>query len=519
VLVIKGAKALLMKLSNPDRVLSAISSAHPYMKDGVKLVAVPHRLDEVSVLRNLGINAPSPIEHYYNWPGRFTPFSHQCDTSAFLSLTKRGLVLNEIGTGKTSSALWAADYLIEIGKVKKVLVLSPLSTLERVWGDAIFKDLYHRRAVVLHGSAKRRKKLLAQDVDFYILNHDGFKVLYDDLIGKFDLVIVDEAAVYRNGQSQRFKLFYQWLQAHPDVRLWLMTGTPTPNEPPDAWALAKLVGNPDVPKRWTHFRDETMIKVSPFKWKPKATSIDTVRNVLQPAVRFTRDDCLDLPETMFQTREVPLTAEQLVHYKRMMQHLIAEVKTGSVISAVNEAGKLQKLIQISCGVAYGSGGKLIELDCSPRINVVREIIEEAGQKVILFVPLTGTLHMLERELAKNYTVAVVNGEVSASKRNQIFHDFQETSDPRILIAHPATMAHGLTLTAASTVIWYGPITSNEQYVQANGRTERIGKRHVTNVVNIESTPLEKKMYERLQGKQKLQGLLLDLIQEYQHKGL
>jgi len=170
-------------------------------------------------------------------------------------------------------------------------------------------------------------------------------------------------------------------------------------------------------------------------------------------------------------------------------------------------------------VAYGSGGKLIELDCSPRINVVREIIEEAGQKVILFVPLTGTLHMLERELAKNYTVAVVNGEVSASKRNQIFHDFQETSDPRILIAHPATMAHGLTLTAASTVIWYGPITSNEQYVQANGRTERIGKRHVTNVVNIESTPLEKKMYERLQGKQKLQGLLLDLIQEYQHKGL
>ena len=75
------------------------------------------------------------------------------------------------------------------------------------------------------------------------------------------------------------------------------------------------------------------------------------------------------------------------------------------------------------------------------------------------------------------------------------------------------MAHGLTLTAASTIIWYGPITSNEQYVQANGRIERIGKRHSSNVVHIEATELERKMYARLKNKQKLQGLLLDLIQD------
>jgi SNF2 family DNA or RNA helicase len=83
----------------------------------------------------------------------------------------------------------------------------------------------------------------------------------------------------------------------------------------------------------------------------------------------------------------------------------------------------------------------------------------------------------------------------------------------VLIAHPATMAHGLTLTSASTVIWYGPVTSNEQYVQANGRIERIGKRHVSNVIHIEATELEHKMYSRLMNKQKLQGLLLDLIQQ------
>ena len=130
----------------------------------------------------------------------------------------------------------------------------------------------------------------------------------------------------------------------------------------------------------------------------------------------------------------------------------------------------------------------------------------------MFVPLTGTLHMLERELSKRWSVAVVNGAVSTTKRNKIFHDFQNAKDPHVIVAHPGTMAHGLTLTAASTIIWYGPITSNEQYVQANGRIERIGKTHSSNVVHIGATTLERKMFQRLKMKQRLQGLLLDMIQ-------
>ena len=107
---------------------------------------------------------------------------------------------------------------------------------------------------------------------------------------------------------------------------------------------------------------------------------------------------------------------------------------------------------------------------------------------------------------------MVNGQVSSKKPNEIFHNFQNEDNPKVLLAHPATMAHGLTLTAASTVVWYGPITSNEQYVQANGRIERIGKHHVSNVVHIEATLLEHRMFKRLADKQKMQGLLLDLIQ-------
>jgi SNF2 family DNA or RNA helicase len=514
VLVIPKAKALALKLNHPERVLASISTAQRITVRGQEVIVTPHGVREVSQLNQLGIEAPSPILYHYDWPGRFKPYQHQQDTAAFLTIYDKGLVLNEIGTGKTQSALWAADYLIEVGAVSKVLVISPLSTLERVWGDAIYMNFTHRRATVLHGTAERRKKLLKQEADFYVINHDGFPIIANEAKGMFDLIIVDEAAVLRNPTTKRFKTFRRWLDNEKGIRLWLMTGTPTPNEPTDAWALAKLIGSPYCTKTYTAFKDQVMMKLGPYRYTAKPDSPETVKHILQPAVRFTRDECFDLPDTVLQTREVELTPEQTQHYKQMMKHLITETGgADGTITAVNEAVKAMKLIQIACGVAYGEDGNDIELDCAPRINAVKEVIEEAGGKVIVFVPLTGTLRMLERELGKHWSVAVVNGSVSSSQRNTIFYNFQSATDPRVLIAHPATMAHGLTLTAASTVIWYGPIASNEQYTQANGRVERIGKRHVSNVVHIQSTALEQKIFQRLATKQKLQGVLLDLIQQ------
>ena len=260
-MVVEKARAIALKLNNPEKVLSCIPSAQTYEVRGVPLVITPHKLEEVKILNNIGIKAPSPILHYYNWPGRFTPYDHQKDTAAFLTLNSKALVLNEIGTGKTQSALWAADYLLTIKKVRKVLILSPLSTLERVWGDGIFTGLVHRKFVVLHGTAARRVKLLNTDVEFYIINHDGFGIIADKCRGMFDLVIVDEAAVLRNSATNRFKIFKKWVDQNPQARLWLMTGTPTPNAPTDAWALAKLVNSPYCTKTFTSFREQVMMKI------------------------------------------------------------------------------------------------------------------------------------------------------------------------------------------------------------------------------------------------------------------
>lgn len=515
-LVVEQSKAVVLKLKNPAKVLESIPTAKVVEFGGKQYTAVPHKVDETKVLRNLGFDVPSPIQYYYDWPGRFRPLSHQRETADALTMHKHIIVLNEIGTGKTKAALWAADYLMRRKMIKKVLILSPLSTLDRVWGDEIFTTLYDRTAAVLHGDAKKRLKLLAQDHDFYIVNHDGFQIICDAAKGMFDLIIVDEAAVYRNPSTMRFKMLHRFMRNNPTTRLWLMTGTPTPNSPMDAWALAKLINAPNLP-RYTAFRDLVMSKAGQFKWVAKQEALSVVAQYLRPSVRFTREACLDLPDTVYHTREVALTKEQKHAYDAMFKEFLISVSDASresaKVTAANEAVKLQKLLQILLGVVYSDDGSRVAIGASPRINLVKEIIEECGDKVIVFVPLTGALHLLESELSKHYTTAVVNGQVNASARSEIFQNFQNSKDPQVLIAHPGTMAHGLTLTAATTIIWYGPPNSNEVYEQANGRIERIGKNKTSNVFHIESGPLERRMYKRLQNKQVTQGLLLELIKE------
>ena len=131
----------------------------------------------------------------------------------------------------------------------------------------------------------------------------------------------------------------------------------------------------------------------------------------------------------------------------------------------------------------------------------------------MFVPLTGVLEHLAAELGKHWTVKVVHGETKKAERDQIFSDFQKTDDPHILIANPATMSHGLTLTAATNIIWYAPVHSNDIYEQACARVRRPGQKRTTVIVHIAGSDVERRIYARLKDKQKMQGLLLEMMKE------
>lgn len=511
-IVHKPSGKLILNLREPGRVTTVIPTSSAMQFKGENLVVVPHREDEVRVLRNLGFDPPSPITTYYDWPGQFEPYAHQRSTAEFLTLNPWAFCLNGMGSGKTMSVLWAFDYLRGRGLARKMLVVAPLSTLTRTWADEAFTHFPEMRVNVLYGAMERRLKLLALDADVYVINHDAIKSkeMLAALAARrdIDIVVIDEVAAFRTAGTARFKSAKKLVKDRTYV--WGLTGTPTPNGPTDAWAQCQLITPHTVPAYFGAFRDRVMKQVSTFKWVPRDDALTAVRDAMQPAIRFSRQDCIDLPPTTYQTRTAPLTPEQKAAFDSMVKAFKAEYAGGQVL-AVNEAVKLGKLVQICCGVAYSTDGGEVELPCQPRIDLVREIIEEAEAKVIVFVPYTGALRRLAAELAKEFTVEMIYGAVSKTERDRIFADFQKRTNPRVLVADARTMSHGLNLTAANTIVWFGPTTSNDTYGQANERIPRPGQKLDTNIIHIESSPIEAKMYDRLRKKSSLQGTLLEML--------
>lgn len=511
-------RALVIETDDPA-VLAHVPSAFELAPG---FVGMPHTVEEVTRLATyLKIDVPSPIEHYYDWPRERTvipkPFAHQVSTAAFAVTHPHCFILNDIGTGKTLSAAWAADYLMSIGAAHCALVISPLSTLERVWGDALFMHFRHRTFKVLHGSAEKRRKLLAQPADFYIINHDGIVVLKDELAARpdIDLIIIDEIAVYRNKQTGKWKAIEALIypsKGTPKPYVWGMTGAPIPNAPTDAYGQCRLVCPAAVPKYFTQFRAMVMDHQSTYIWTPRREATQIVYQAMRPAIRFNRDECLDLPPTTYQTRDVELSAEQKKHYKAISKELVTQVGEGRV-TAVNEGVKLGKLLQIAGGCVYDVDGTPHDIDTGTRLETLMEVIEEAGGKILVFVPFTAMTNMLVRALNQYWETAIVTGETPVKERNEIFLRFEdEASALEIIVAHPGTMSHGLTLVAADTIVWWTALDSNDTYTQACGRITRPGQKRSTCIINLSGSAVERRVYKRLVDRQATQGALLEMVE-------
>lgn len=455
---------------------------------------------------------PSPMQRDYTWPGFYTPFAHQRDTAYFLSIRQRAFCFNEAGTGKTSAAVWAADYLMNQGIIKKALIICPLSIMYSAWQADIMKTAIHRTCGVAHGSSTKRKKILDENFDFTIINYDGTTVILEELQkAKFDLIIVDEANAYKTPNTKRWKTLAKLIE--PTTWLWLMTGTPAAQSPVDAFGLAKLVSPGRVPKFSTAWRDRVMAQISKFKWVPKHAATDEVFRALQPAIRYTKKECLDLPEVVYQTRDVPLTPQVSKFYNELKKQLLIEA-AGEQISAVNAAASLNKLLQISAGAVYTDKHDVVQFDVSPRLNALKEVLEETTNKVVVFVPFLHAIKLVGEYLTKEgVTNEVIQGSVSARDRSDIISRFQTSPDPRVLIIQPQSAAHGITLTAADTVVFWAPVMSVETYLQCIARIERVGQVNKMSVVHLRGSEVEKKIYSMLQGKVDSHQKLVDLYKQ------
>lgn len=436
----------------------------------------------------------------YDWPRPygFTPFEHQKQTAEFLINNRKSFCFNEQGTGKTASVIWAVDYLMKQNLVRRVLIVCPLSVMRSAWQEDLFKFAVHRTVAVAHGSAQKRKEIINGTAEFVIINFDGVKIVKDQLAAAgFDLIVVDEASAYKNAQTDRWRALRD---VNKTVKgLWMLTGTPAAQSPEDAYGLAKLVNPINVPPFFGQYRDMVMRRVSEYTWIPKPESKQIVHKILQPAIRFEKAQCLDLPPVTHVDREARMTPQQIKYYNTMKQQMLIEA-AGEEISSVNAAAKLNKLLQIAGGAVYSDTKEVIEFDVSDRLKVVHEVIEEASHKVLVFVPFTHTIELLKKYLEqKKITCEIINGSVSANKRADLVKAFQNNKNPHVLLIQPQAASHGLTLTAADTIVWYAPTTSVETYLQANARIDRPGQKHNMTIVHIVGSPIEAKVYKMLRG--------------------
>lgn len=492
-----------------------LATLFPHAKEldfkGQRSLAMPYGHDETRMLRNLAYEIPAPITEQYRFPGKKRPFEAQVKTSAAMTMQPRFFCLNGMGTGKTLSALWAYDWLRSRKVARRMLVVCPLSTMRFTWQKEIEQNLPHLTSQVIYGSRDKRLAQLKEPADIQIINHDGVKTVLTHLLHDktIDIVVFDEAAVYRNSTTQRSKLAGEL--ARNKKWVWGLTGSPTPNEVTDAYGLLKLITPDRCPRSFVRFRDSLMLPHGPFKWVPRKDAAEKVAEILQPSSRFTLDEIVELPRMYMRRIEVPMGVRQHAVYAKMRDDMAVLLREGQ-ITAANGGVHLGKLLQISSGFLYMDDSRVACFDPDSRLEAMLNAIENTRGKVIVFSYWRESVGMIDKHLTKHkIDHANVFGDTTMKERDQIFALFQNTDRLKVLNANPRTMSHGLTLTAADTIIWYSPTTSLEVFEQANARIRRIGQAAKQQVIMLTSTPADKRTYQRLQAKADLQESVLDLL--------
>lgn len=485
-----------------------------FLADGRRVV--PHNMNNTVLLRHANYVVPHPMEEYYGWPGDKKPFDVQRRSAYDLAEHRRFYCLNQQGTGKTKTTLWAYDFLRGTGEANKLLVVAKLSTVNFVWAREVMRTLPHRKCVVLANdkgmSKAKRLKLLEEEADIYIINHDGLKVIHDDLLARVDIdtLVLDECAVYRNN-SDRSKGMRSFATRFKTV--WGLTGNPRPNQVTDVWGQCKIITPSTVPKYFKACRELLMTRINQYEWREKPDANERAFAMMQPSCRYQLDDVLELPPLIERTIDCELSDEQKEFYADFKAKLAIMVRDKQ-ITAANAGAALNKLLQISGGWVYSVAPDYIALDARPRLNLLRDLVEENDRKVLIFAPYKHMVAGISTFLnSKEGLGAGSTAVIGEKERDKVLFAFQDTDQYKALVSHPGPIGHGNTLTRANLIIWFCPIADYDVFDQANFRIRRISQEHKQQIIFLQATAAERRFYGILRRKERTQNEFLNLVEE------
>ena len=525
-LLIRTKMAKLVAMSVPR---SAIAE---YDENGnPSAVLVRWELEQMQKCADIGVTVLSPMIRDYEFTGRYKPYVHQLKICSFLTTNKRALCFADMGTGKSLAVVHCIKYLLSIGEIKRALIIAPLSTLTRTWVDEFFNVDPSITVTKLHGPKAKRVELAANGAQVHVLNYEGISVIHNEIkANNYDCVVIDEVTSYSNHESKRWKEAYNLFKDTKYV--WGLTGTPILRGVIAAYGQAALVVPHNVKFRsFWEFRNSVQRKINDFLWVDRPEAHDIAFSMLRPAISIKKKDCIDLPSMVHVYREVELDKGQKAFYVKLKEESLVKDELMQV-TAVNAAVLAGKLIQVATGCIYDDDGRALEFDVSGRINETIDFIQKARNeastadkgKTIVFAPFKHTAALIRKKLSEAKIVVdgkerkikaeIIDGDVSAKRRDDIFGRFKEDNSLDVIVAIPQTMSHGLTLTNASCIVWFGPCTSAETYAQACNRIDRPGQTESMTIVHLYSTPAEWKLYSNLRENKKSENYLLTFYKDF-----
>lgn len=394
---------------------------------------------------------------------------------------------SDAGTGKTRTRLEAFSRRRAKGS-KCLLVLAPKSLLRAAW------ELDCKRFTpwleVSCCYAATRERDFEKKADVYVTNHDAVKWLAKQppsFFAKFSDLVVDESTAFKHHTSERSKALGK-IKRYFQHRV-CMTGTPNTNNVTDVWNQVNVLDDGKrLGQSFYHFRSavQTPEQVGPrpnmVRWTDRPGAEDAVGALIHDiTIRHAFEDCHDIPENHSYVVPFELSDKLAATYEEMARTAVAKLETGDV-SAINAAAVVTKLLQIASGAVYDESGEYHIVDRS-RYDLIGELAQERRSSVIFFLWQHQRDQLQEELDSRKVTWTLIDGSVSPKKRDAAVADFQH-GFKRVLLAHPASAAHGLTLTKGTSTIWASPTYNLEHYLQGNRRIYRAGQTQRTETVNV-----------------------------------
>lgn len=428
----------------------------------------------------------------------------------------------DMGTGKSKVLIDTIAALYDAGKIDSAVILAPKGVYKNWVGKELPTHMPEhievKTAYWASPLSKAHKDAIREiwkpnfDLHIFVMNIEalsGGKA--EDVISGFirmhsgkTLIAIDESTVIKNHKAKRTKAAVRVAKTCKYKRI--LTGSPITKSPLDLYSQFLFLGEELLGFRSYYSfcsRYADMIKRSggthQYNQILGFRNLDELTKSIQPfSYRVTKEECLDLPEKNYIMRTIELTPEQKTIYNQLKTSAVALLEDMEMVSANAVITQLLRLHQVSCGFVNTDDGNTVEIKNS-RLSELMSILEEVNGKAIIWANYRHDILAIENEIAKVYgrsSVASYFGDTDGEKRQEIVNDFQTNDELRFFVGQPRTGGYGLTLTAASTVVYYSNNYDLEVRLQSEDRAHRIGQ---TSSVTYIDLVAEKTVDEKIVG--------------------